>query len=93
MTKQVPEPIATFFDTPTPAAWVGEACKRLPELLLDHANCELKAASTALGFIYRYPDRTALASMHLARAVLSAGGVLVWFPEGRRSPTGEGMMG
>jgi tRNA-(ms[2]io[6]A)-hydroxylase len=39
---------------------VDEACKRLPELLLDHANCELKAASTALGFIYRYPERTTL---------------------------------
>ena len=60
MTKPVPEPIATFFDTPTPAAWLREACQRLPELLLDHANCELKAASTALGFIYRYPERTAL---------------------------------
>jgi tRNA-(ms[2]io[6]A)-hydroxylase len=33
----------------------------VPELLLDHANCELKAASTALGFLYRYPERTALA--------------------------------
>jgi tRNA-(ms[2]io[6]A)-hydroxylase len=30
-------------------------------MLLDHANCELKAASTALGFLYRYPDRTRLA--------------------------------
>jgi tRNA-(ms[2]io[6]A)-hydroxylase len=30
-------------------------------MLLDHANCELKAASTALGFLYRYPDRGALA--------------------------------
>ncbi|MEQ9562550.1 MAG: tRNA isopentenyl-2-thiomethyl-A-37 hydroxylase MiaE, partial [Woeseiaceae bacterium] len=34
--------------------------KRVPELLLDHANCELKAASTALGIIYRYPDRAEL---------------------------------
>jgi tRNA-(ms[2]io[6]A)-hydroxylase len=30
-------------------------------MLLDHANCELKAASTALGFLYRYPERAALA--------------------------------
>lgn len=37
------------------------ASGRIPELLLDHANCELKAASTALGFLYRYPERTALA--------------------------------
>ena len=29
-------------------------------MLLDHANCELKAASSALGFLYRYPDRSAL---------------------------------
>jgi long-chain acyl-CoA synthetase len=34
------------------------------------------------------PDRTALASIRLAREVLTTGGVLVWFPEGRRSPTG-----
>lgn len=58
----VPAGIAAFFTTPTPDAWVSEACQRLPELLQDHANCELKAASTALGFIYRYPERTAIAS-------------------------------
>lgn len=58
---QVPENIANFLDTPTPDEWLDEACDRLPEMLLDHANCELKAASTALGFLYRYPERTALA--------------------------------
>jgi len=58
---QVPENIAAFLDTPTPEEWLLEACGRLPEMLLDHANCELKAASTALGFLYRYPERTALA--------------------------------
>ena len=57
----VPSSIAKFFDIATPDAWVDEACRRIPELLLDHANCELKAASTALGFLYRYPDRTVLA--------------------------------
>lgn len=57
----VPEAIAEFLETPTPDSWLDEACKRLPEMLLDHANCELKAASTALGFLYRYPERTALA--------------------------------
>lgn len=58
---EVPEPIAQFLDSPTPDEWLDEACDRLPEMLLDHANCELKAASTALGFLYRYPDRGALA--------------------------------
>ncbi len=57
----VPAAIASFFDIATPDEWVDEACRRIPELLLDHANCELKAASTALGFLYRYPDRTVLA--------------------------------
>ena len=60
VTQEIPGPIAAFFDTPTPREWIDEAIDRLPELLLDHANCELKAASTALGFIYRYSDRTAL---------------------------------
>ncbi|NCF51110.1 tRNA-(ms[2]io[6]A)-hydroxylase [Gammaproteobacteria bacterium] len=57
----VPSAIAEFLATPTPKAWLDLACARLPDLLLDHANCELKAASTALGFLYRYPDRIALA--------------------------------
>ena len=58
---QVPSNISTFLQEPTPDAWLDEATQRLPEMLLDHANCELKAASTALGFLYRYPDRSALA--------------------------------
>ena len=57
----IPESIAAFCDTRTPQAWIDEACARIPQLLLDHANCELKAASTAIGFIYRYPERPLLA--------------------------------
>ena len=60
LTVETPAPITAFLLTPTPEAWITEACARLPELLLDHANCELKAASTALSFIYRYPERTVL---------------------------------
>ena len=58
---EVPDNIAAFLTAATPEEWLLEAAGRLPEMLLDHANCELKAASTALGFLYRYPDRTALA--------------------------------
>ncbi len=61
MAVKVPAAISEFLGTPTPDAWVEAALSRLEELLLDHANCELKAASTALGFLYRYPERTALA--------------------------------
>ena len=57
VTVEVPENIASFLPTRTPETWLVEACNRLPEMLIDHANCELKAASTALGFLYRYPDR------------------------------------
>jgi len=57
----VPAEIVGFLKVPTPVAWLDEAEQRLPALLLDHANCELKAASTALGFLYRYPEREALA--------------------------------
>ena len=57
----VPANIDAFFETRTPDTWLEAASERIPELLLDHANCELKAASTALGFLYRYPERTALA--------------------------------
>ena len=56
----IPESIATFLQARTPEEWITEASGRLPEMLLDHANCELKAASTALGFLYRYPNRTKL---------------------------------
>lgn len=58
---KIPKAIAEFLDTETPDAWLEEAGGRLSEMLLDHANCELKAASSALGFLYRYPDRSALA--------------------------------
>lgn len=61
MAVSVPPAIDDFLETATPEAWLEAACERLPEMLLDHANCELKAASTALGFLYRYPDREALA--------------------------------
>ena len=61
MAVAVPAAIDGFLGVPTPDAWVEEAAGRVPELLLDHANCELKAASTALGFLYRYPERSELA--------------------------------
>ena len=57
---QVPQEITEFLDAETPEEWLAAASNRLPEMLLDHANCELKAASTALGFLYRYPDRNFL---------------------------------
>lgn len=45
----------------TSSAWVQEAVRRWPELLVDHANCEKKAASTALALMFAYPEDRKLA--------------------------------
>ena len=45
---------------PTDPSWAARAIAGLDTVLLDHAHCEKKAASTAIGLIFRYPDRTAL---------------------------------
>ncbi len=46
----------------TAAAWFELAVQRTDELLLDHANCEKKAASTALALMFAYPEDFELAS-------------------------------
>ncbi len=40
----------------TPAAWVEQACAAPDILLMDHANCEKKAASTALSLMFAYAE-------------------------------------
>lgn len=47
---------------PTPAAWVEAACEHWRELLVDHANCEKKAASSAVALIFAYPEDAELCS-------------------------------
>ena len=56
----------------TPRAWVDAALADLPTLLVDHANCEKKAASTAMALMFAYPeDRTlSVALSRLAREEL-----------------------
>ena len=44
----------------TPDAWLHQVNNHLPELLIDHANCEKKAAGTALNLMFRYVDNTEL---------------------------------
>ncbi len=55
-----------ILQAPTPEAWVAQAVRYWPELLVDHANCEKKAASTALALLFAYPEDRAL-SVALAR--------------------------
>ena len=52
--------INNFLLCPTPKEWLQTAVKNLDLLLIDHANCEKKAASTALNLIYRHVDNFAL---------------------------------
>jgi len=46
--------IHDFLGCATPAAWIEGALAQQDVLLLDHKNCELKAASTALSLITKY---------------------------------------
>lgn len=46
--------------TKTPASWAEHAVSRLPELVADHAACELQAAVFALSLVGRYPGDPAL---------------------------------
>ncbi len=56
----------------TPRAWVVAASADLPTLLVDHSNCEKKAASTAMALIFAYPEDRSLgvALSRLAREEL-----------------------
>ena len=49
-----------FLACKTPKAWVEAALENQDLLLIDHANCEKKAAATAMNLMYRYVDRTEL---------------------------------
>jgi tRNA-(ms[2]io[6]A)-hydroxylase len=55
-------PIEAFLPCPTPPSWVGWALEHPAILLVDHANCEKKAASTALNLMYRYVEHPRLLS-------------------------------
>ncbi len=48
--------IVEFLSCRTPQAWISWALENLNVLLVDHANCEKKAASTALNLMYRYVE-------------------------------------
>lgn len=64
--------ILTFLPCPTPDAWLQEALKQQDILLIDHANCEKKAAATAMSLLYKFSEHTELLRKmsHLAREEL-----------------------
>jgi tRNA-(ms[2]io[6]A)-hydroxylase len=46
-----------FLRCATPTVWLDAAVNDLETLLIDHANCEKKAAGAALSLMYRYIHR------------------------------------
>ena len=48
--------IQAFLPCATPDRWIENALENQTLMLIDHANCEKKAASTALSLINRYTD-------------------------------------
>ncbi|MDH1375584.1 tRNA-(ms[2]io[6]A)-hydroxylase [Acinetobacter junii] len=48
------QPVIDFLGCTTPQAWLDEAVNHLDILMQDHANCEKKAAGTAMNLMFRY---------------------------------------
>ena len=61
MNNHVVDEITTFLGCKTPTTWLEEAGRRIPDLLVDHAQCEKKAAYSALQLMFRYPEDEELA--------------------------------
>jgi len=57
------QPIKAFLHCETPLEWLALAKQNEARLLVDHAHCEKKAASTGLNLIYRYPEKSELLTM------------------------------
>ncbi|PKM05308.1 MAG: tRNA-(ms[2]io[6]A)-hydroxylase [Gammaproteobacteria bacterium HGW-Gammaproteobacteria-6] len=56
----LPQELIDFLPCRTPREWLEQALQHPAELLIDHANCEKKAASTALNLMFRYIDKPQL---------------------------------
>ena len=52
--------IKQFLPCETPQAWIEVALTQQSLMLIDHAHCEKKAASTAMTLMFRYVDRPEL---------------------------------
>ena len=53
-------PVLDFLPCRTPDGWLTAAVESLPVLMIDHANCEKKAAATAMSLMHRYTNNTTL---------------------------------
>lgn len=56
----VPTKTILRLQLPTDPRWVNIAEKNIEEILVDHAYCEQKAATSGISLIVKYPDKTRL---------------------------------
>ncbi len=52
--SELMQPVYDFLGCRTPQAWLDTALNHLELLMQDHANCEKKAAGTAMNLMFRY---------------------------------------
>jgi tRNA-(ms[2]io[6]A)-hydroxylase len=60
---EVPDKFTLGLELPTDPRWVNIAQKNIRDILIDHAYCEQKAASSCISLIILYPDRDKLVEM------------------------------
>lgn len=52
--------INSFLTIPTPQSWLDVAINHIDILLIDHANCEKKAANMGMTLMYKYTNKAGL---------------------------------
>jgi tRNA-(ms[2]io[6]A)-hydroxylase len=62
------ERVHDFIKRASPEAWIQCALQNIPLLLIDHAHCERKAATTALHLMGKYAEKDELVNMLSALA-------------------------
>ncbi|MBU2099089.1 MAG: tRNA-(ms[2]io[6]A)-hydroxylase [Gammaproteobacteria bacterium] len=60
ITQAAMQQLQEFLPCPTPQAWLDWALQNQRLMLIDHANCEKKAASNAMTLMYRHVGHTEL---------------------------------
>lgn len=61
--KQAKDKYTLGLELPTDPRWADMAGKNIHEVLIDHAYCEQKAASSCISLIVQYPDKDKLVTM------------------------------
>lgn len=84
-------PLSPVLAAPTDPAWLACALEHPGDILVDHAHCEKKAASSALALLFRYPERTDLAGplARVAREELAHYTTVLRHLRARRVPFGH----